>query len=437
MLTVYIFWVNVYGVNIGRKFVTRLDAPLELASGQRLPNRIAKAAMEEFLAVDGQLPGPDLVELYRRWARGGAGLMITGHVMVDRGALADPSDVVLEKGTPLEPFRRWARAARSGEGRVWLQINHPGRVMTSDMPGAVRSASDVAVDVGRYSRLYPRPEPMTSGQIEETVQRFASTARMAQTAGFDGVQIHAAHGYLISQFLSPLTNQRQDRWGGDLDNRARLLVDIVAAVRAEVGEQFAVSVKLNTADFQRGGFGTGDAARVVAMLAEFPVDLVELSGGSLESLATHGHPADGSTLAREAYFLDAAAAIIAGATVPIMVTGGIRRRWVAEQALVRGTSVVGMATAFAVDPALPRRWLRGEDAAVEIEPLRWRDKALAAAATQATVRCRLARWGRQGTVSGRAHPILALIGERLHRRAALRRYRRWLDGRRSPAPAEC
>ncbi|MBB4934622.1 2,4-dienoyl-CoA reductase-like NADH-dependent reductase (Old Yellow Enzyme family) [Lipingzhangella halophila] len=422
-------------VNIGGTFVTRLDAPLVLASGQALPNRIAKAAMEEFLAVDGQLPGHELAGLYRRWARGGAGLMITGHAMVDRRALADPSDVVLEEGTPLEAFRQWARAAQSGDGRVWLQVNHPGRVMTTDMPGAVRSASDVAVDVGRYSRLFPRPEPMTSEQIEETVQRFATTARMAESAGFDGVQIHAAHGYLISQFLSPLTNLRRDRWGGGLENRARLLLDIVAAVRAEVGERFAVGVKLNTADFQRGGFGADDASRVVAMLSEFPVDLVELSGGSLESLATHGHPADGSTLAREAYFLDAAEKIITDASVPIMLTGGIRRRSVAERVLAQGTSVVGMATALAVDPSLPRRWLHGEDAAAEVEPLRWRDKGLAAAAGQAALRCRLARLSREKASSGRTPPILALAGERLHRRAALRRYRRWLVDRRPPAPA--
>ncbi|GAB3449802.1 oxidoreductase [Actinophytocola sediminis] len=407
--------------------MTPLDTPLVLASGQHLPNRIAKAAMEEFLAVDGQLPGAELATLYRRWARGGAGLMITGHVMVDRGALADPLDIVLEQDTPLAPFRQWANAARSGDGQVWLQLNHPGRVMTADMPGVVQSASDVAVDVGRYSRLYPRPVPMTAERIAEVVGRFAATARMARAAGFDGVQLHAAHGYLISQFLSPLTNRRQDRWGGDLANRARLLRDIVAAVRAEVGDRFAVGVKLNTADFQRGGFDAEDAARVVAMLAEFPVDLVELSGGSLESLATHGHPADGSTLAREAYFLDAAAAIIAGATVPIMVTGGIRRRPVAERALAGGTAMVGMATALAIDPDLPRRWLRGEDAAAEVEPLRWRDKALAAAATQAGVRCRLARMGRDDP-AGHTHPILALAGERLRRRAALRRYRGWLTG---------
>ncbi|MFD9701667.1 NADH:flavin oxidoreductase/NADH oxidase family protein [Lentzea sp. NPDC059081] len=408
--------------------MTELGTPLELASGGLLPNRIAKAAMEEFLAADGQLPGPGLEVLYRRWAAGGAGLLITGHVMVDHRSLADPSDVVLEEDTPLEPFRRWARAARSGGGQVWMQINHPGRVMSADMPGAVRSASDVAVSLGRYSRLYRRPEPMTAADVAETVRRFAATARMAESAGFDGVQVHAAHGYLISQFLSPLTNRRTDEWGGDLRNRARLLLDVVAAIRREVGSGFAVAVKLNTADFQRGGFDAEDAARVVSMLAESAVDLVELSGGSLESLATNGSTADGSTLAREAYFLDAAASILDGAALPIMITGGIRRRPVAHDALARGAAVVGMATALAVDPDLPRHWLRGDEADAGLTPVRLRDKALAAAATQAAVRCHLSRLG-GGKGAPAPRPLLALVRERLRRRGALRRYRAWFSGR--------
>ncbi|SDG21253.1 2,4-dienoyl-CoA reductase [Lentzea fradiae] len=406
-----------------------LDTPLELPNGTKLPNRVAKAAMEEFLAADGQLPGPELAELYRRWAEGGAGLLITGHVMVDHRAMAAPADVVLERDTPLEPFRRWASAARSGGGQVWLQINHPGRVVNSDLPGPVWSASDVAVDIGRYSRLYTPPAPMTPERIEETVRRFADTARMAEAAGFTGVEVHAAHGYLISQFLSPLTNRRTDRWGGSLRNRARLLLDVVTAIRREVSSGFAVAVKLNTADFQRGGFDADDAARVVDMLSELAVDLVELSGGSLESLATNGHAADGSTLAREAYFLDAATPILATAKVPIMITGGVRRRTVAESALARGAAVVGVATALAVDPTLPVRWLLGEEAAAEVTPVRWRDKAIAAAATQATVHCRIAALAKGDANPKQAHPAMALLWERRRRRAALRRYRSWLDSR--------
>ena len=406
--------------------MTRLAEPLQLPGGQTLPNRIAKAAMEEFLAVDSQLPGPELVTLYQRWAGGGAGLLITGHVMVDARALADPSDVVLTDDTPLEPFRRWATAATSGDARAWMQINHPGRVVNTDMPGLAWSASDIPVDIGRYSRLYARPAAMTPEQIDEVVARFARTAQRAVEAGFDGVQIHAAHGYLLSQFLSPLTNRRTDRWGGDLRNRARLLLDVVTEVRRQVPGGSAVAVKLNTADFQRGGFGPDDAARVIAMLAHAGVDLVELSGGSVESLATYGHAADGRTLAREAYFLDAAATIIPRATIPVMLTGGIRRRAVAERVREQGTAVVGVATAFSLDPELPRRWLRGEETAAELPRSRWKNKLLVAATTQAGIRCRLRQLGRGAALPGRVYPVVAFAHERLQRRQALRRYRRWL-----------
>jgi len=408
--------------------MSQLAEPLELPSGQVLPNRIAKAAMEEFLAVDGQLPGTELAALYQRWGAGGAGLLITGHVMVDERALADPSDVVLADRTPLEPFRRWAAAATAGGARAWMQINHPGRVVHADMPGLAWSASDIPVSIGRLSRFFARPTAMTPEQIDEVVDRFGRTARRAVEAGFDGVQIHAAHGYLLSQFLSPLTNRRTDRWGGDLRNRARLLIDVVTEVRRRLPGGAAVAVKLNTADFQRGGFGPDDARQVIGMLADADagVDLVELSGGSVESLATNGYPADGHTLAREAYFLDAAATIIPQAPVPVMLTGGVRRRAVAERVRAQGAAVVGVATALAVDPELPQRWLRGEEAAVPVPGPRWKNKHLASAATQAVVHCRLRQVGRGVPHSGRVDPLVSLANERLRRGRSLRRYRRWL-----------
>jgi 2,4-dienoyl-CoA reductase-like NADH-dependent reductase (Old Yellow Enzyme family) len=398
---------------------------LVLASGLSLPNRLVKAAMEENLAVAGQLPGERLLELYRRWAVGGAGLLITGHVMVDGRALADPSDIVLQEGTPLEPFRRWAQAVRDQNGRVLMQINHPGRVVNSDMPGLALSASDVAVDAGRYSRMFARPHAMTEADIRDVVARFAATAALAACAGFHGVEIHAAHGYLLAQFLSPLTNRRTDRWGGDLDDRARFLIDVVNAVRAAVPESFAVTVKLNTADFQRGGFDEEAAVQVVDKLASAGCDMVELSGGSVESLATHGHAADGRTMAREAYFLELAADIIRTAPLPVMVTGGVRRAAVAQRVLDQGGSLVGMATALAYAPGLPQRWLRGEEAVVRPVRSPWKDKALAASATQAAVRDRLARLGSGCDTHRDPSPAAALVRERLHRRRALRRYRRW------------
>ena len=194
-------------------------------------------------------------------------------------------------------------AHRAGAGaQFWLQINHPGRQMPANLGQATWAPSAVALELGTMSRHFSKPQAMTTQVIEDIIRRFARSAQLAEQAGFTGVQIHAAHGYLLSQFLSPLTNQRTDQWGGALENRARLLLEIVKAVRAAVSPGFAVAVKLNSADFQRGGFSADDAKEVVGLLNPLGIDLVELSGGSYEAPAMQGQARDGRTLAREAYF---------------------------------------------------------------------------------------------------------------------------------------
>jgi 2,4-dienoyl-CoA reductase-like NADH-dependent reductase (Old Yellow Enzyme family) len=171
-----------------------LFTPLDLPNGQRLPNRIAKAATEEKLAGPGQVPDDRLATLYRRWSAGGAGLLLTGNVMVDGRALTGPAGVVLEADTDLAPFRRWAEAAKSGGAQVWMQISHPGRQVQAAQGGLTWSPSDVAMDLGKHSKLFARPTPMSRDEIAETVARFVATARQAEAAGFDGVEIHGAHG---------------------------------------------------------------------------------------------------------------------------------------------------------------------------------------------------------------------------------------------------
>lgn len=412
-----------------------LYEPLVLAGGAEIPNRIAKAAMEENMAEDGQLPGERLFTLYRTWSNGGAGLLVTGNVMVHAEAMTGPAGVVLDVRTPLEPFREWARAAKSGGAKVWMQINHPGRQVKAAMPGVAWGPSAVKVRAGKASRMLAEPTAMTEMQIAETIERFAVTARRAEEAGFDGVEIHAAHGYLLSQFLSPLANQRGDRWGGPLENRARLLLDIVRAVRAAVRPGFAVAVKLNSADFQRGGFDADDARRVIDMLAPLGVDLVELSGGSYESPAMSGRAvesdraADAHTLAREAYFLELARELAATSPLPLMLTGGITRRPVAEEVVASGVDVVGMGTALAVDPELPHKWRTSNEAKVTLAPVKIEDKAIASAAAMSRVRYQLRRLGRGvGTRPG-INPKLALGIDQLREHRALRRYRNWLWGR--------
>src|SRR3984957_4686159 len=225
-----------------------------------------------------------------------------------------------------------ARARRAGGAATWMQINHRGRQVQVQMPGVVWAPSAVGVELGKHTKRFGRPVAMTPAQIDATIQRFAVAAANAERAGFDGVEVHAAHGYLLSQFLSPLSNRRTDEWGGSLENRARFLLETIKAVRGRGAPGFCVSVKLNSADFQRGGFAASDAKAVVEWLNDLPVDLVELSGGSYESPAMAGAPKDGAINPREAYFVDFAREIGAVARMPIMVTGGIRRRVVAEQA---------------------------------------------------------------------------------------------------------
>jgi 2,4-dienoyl-CoA reductase-like NADH-dependent reductase (Old Yellow Enzyme family) len=408
-----------------------LFSPLPLPCGAVLPNRLGKAAMEENLAEAGQLPGATLTDLYRCWSQGGTGLLITGNVMVDGSAMTGPGGVVLEPGVPLQPFRDWAEAAKSGGAQVWMQLNHPGRQTYANLGGKLWAPSAVALDLGKHSKLFGVPRAMDEQDIAELIERFASSAQLAEQAGFDGVQIHAAHGYLLSQFLSPLTNQRSDRWGGSLENRARLLVEVIKAVRARVSPRFAVAVKLNSADFQRGGFNDADALAVLKLLNELPVDLVELSGGSYESPAMQGRTADGRTLAREAYFLEFAARLAGQAHMPLMTTGGIRRRAVAEEVLSQGVAVVGMATALTVIPDLPARWQTGDDAVAELPVVNWNDKVLSAVATMAVIRRQLRRLGSRRASKPDASPAVSLLLDRLRLSRLTRRYRHWLAQRQA------
>ena len=212
-----------------------LFVPLTLPNGSTLPNRLAKAAMEEAMAEAGQLPGLAIERLYAHWAQGGAGLLITGNVMVDSRALTGPGTIALEAHTPLALFKAWALASHRHGAKIWMQINHPGRQVMANMGGLAWGPSAVPLDLGKHSTLFASPVAMTHAQIAEVIERFAATAHAAEQAGFDGVQIHAAHGYLLSQFLSPLANRRDDEWGGSVANRARLLLAIVRAVRARVG----------------------------------------------------------------------------------------------------------------------------------------------------------------------------------------------------------
>ena len=399
---------------------------LRLPNGSTLPNRIAKASMEENMADAAHGPSLQIKRLYRAWAEGGVGLILSGNVMIDRRAMSGPASVVLEDDGQLDSFREWARIGRAGGAQFWLQLNHPGRQMMKGLGQPTMAPSAVALDLGKHSNLFGMPRAMTEADILDVIARFATSARLAEAAGFSGVQIHAAHGYLISQFLSPLTNKRGDRWGGSLDNRARLLIETIKAVRASVGAGFSVAVKLNSADFQRGGFDASDARAVVQMLNAHAVDLVELSGGSYEAPAMQGQTGDGRTLARRAYFLDFATDIAAVARMPLMVTGGIRRLEVVQQVLAGGVAVAGIATALAVNPALPLAWRGDQRALAELAPVSWKNKTMAALATMAVVGHQLRLLGDGAQPAPGVSPLRAFVAGQLRSMLQGYKYREWM-----------
>ena len=329
--------------------------------------------MSEQLSRPDGTPGKELCRLYETWSRGGTGLLIAGNVMVDRTHLESARNVILEAGSPLSSFERWAAAGKSGGAAFWLQLNHSGRQTPRFInPEPVAPSPCGAV---KQFRAFAPPRALEETEIHEIIERFATSARMAQRAGFDGVELHAAHGYLISQFLSPLSNLRTDAWGGSLEKRARFLLETVAAVRAAVGPSFPIGVKLNSADFQRGGFTHEESMEVVGMLGDASVDLIELSGGNYETPAMFD--LHDSTSQREAYFLDYARGARERTTSAIMVTGGFRTAAVMNAALEEGAlDLVGLARPLALEPALPREMFEGRSAGSSMTPKSFGPKAL-------------------------------------------------------------
>ena len=398
-----------------------LYSPYTLPCGVTVRNRLVKAAMEENMSSKGNIPGESIYSLYRYWAHGHLGMVITGNVMVDKSAMTGPGGVALEKDTELTPFKKWAKIIKSNGALAVMQINHPGRQVFKAMRGKAIAPSAVPLDMGKHSKFFAQPREMTCQDIHDVCKRFVQTAKQAEKAGFDGVEIHAAHGYLLTQFLSPLTNQRQDEWGGSIINRARLLINIVSQVRAVCAKDFIVMVKLNSADFQKNGFSFDDACEVVNRLEALGVDVVELSGGSYEAPAMQGQTRDDTTLAREAYFLEFANALESKTDIPLMTTGGIKRAEVAERVVQQGCALVGLASALAVTPDLSKKWQQEWSYSGIIPHCTWKDKSLASLANMAMVRRQLRRLGNNLTTLRNPSPLWSLILDMLHRKKMTKR----------------
>ena len=328
--------------------------------------------MTEGLAGRLGVPGEELCRLYKIWSDGGAGMLLSGNIMVDRHHLERPGNVVIDRPPDLEmrqALKRWANSATRKGNHFWAQISHAGR-QTQKMVNAKPKAPS-AVKLALPGGQFGEPVELNCGEIEDIISRFGICAAAVKEAGFTGVQVHAAHGYLLSQFLSPRSNRRTDEFGGALANRARPLLAIIEEIRSTVGPDYPISVKLNSADFQKGGFAFEDSLQVAKWLEAASVDLIEISGGTYEQpklLGIDGMEEEenqnipASTLMREAYFVDFAMAMRKELKIPLMVTGGFRQSIAMKQAIESGgADVIGLGRPMCVMTDAPNQLLNGID----------------------------------------------------------------------------
>lgn len=342
-----------------------LNDALTLRSGAVIRNRIGKAAMSEVLATPDGRVTPLHLSLYDTWAASGAGLLVTGNMMVDGRHMNEPLVVDALHPNNFTSLRKWAAAGERTGVHIWPQLSHPGKQSPNFVNDAPVAPSAIPID----NPMFRPPRALTEDEIWNIVDRFAQAAERCEKAGFTGVQLHGAHGYLLSQFLSPHHNRRTDKWGGSFDRRLRFVSETYREIRARTSDSFSVGIKINSSDFQKGGFTRADSLRVAESLDAMGVDLIEISGGSWENPVNRRGTRE-STRKREAYFLDYAEKLKGLVKAPLMVTGGFRTRRAMSSAVESGAvDIVGLARAFAVDPHAARHILHDEGYVSSVQPI--------------------------------------------------------------------
>ena len=350
-----------------------LNESFTLPCGQILKNRVCKAAMTERIASGDNLANQGHINLYDIWANGDIGILLTGNVQVDRRNLEGPANVVIDKNNyknQLGTLKEWSAAGTKNNTQLWMQISHAGRQTPGEINSSPMAPSNIRLKIP--GKNYGTPVPMTEEDILDVIEKFVFTAKIARETGFTGVQFHSAHGYLLSEFLSPDINNRNDAWGGDIENRARIHLEIIKRCREEVGEDFPISVKMNSADFQKGGFAADDSIIVAKMLESAGVDIIEISGGTYEQPKLIGvddltinpersEQRKESTIAREAYFLEYAKDIRKAVSLPLMVTGGVRTKEGIEDALKSNIcQIIGIGRPLCADPYCVKKMIAGD-----------------------------------------------------------------------------
>ena len=327
-------------------------------NGMQLSNRFVRSATWEGMAENDGSVTPALVDCMTHLAEGQVGLIISSHAYIKPEGQARPKQIGVYKDALINGLTQIAQAVHGQGGKIVLQMSHSGCLANPKLTGQMPLAPSDVEGISTSSC-----KEMTVGDIQELIEAFGLAAQRAKKAGFDGVQIHAAHGYLMSQFLSPLFNKRTDAYGGSVENRYKVLREVLKKVRSAVGigNRFPVLIKLNSQDFLEGGLTLEDSLRIGRLLQEDGIDAIELSGGSLRSGQLTPFRKGITNEEKEAYFLEAAKVFKRAIKVPLILVGGIRSLAVAERIVEQGwADYISMSRPFIREPGLIKRWKSGD-----------------------------------------------------------------------------
>ena len=325
-----------------------LGQTLELPCGAILKNRLVKSAMSDSLADGEGNPTDAQIRLYERWAEGGVALSIIGEVQIDHHFPEKPGNLVLGSGSNTELLRQLTARASIEGAHIWPQLGHAGALSHSPIS---HPKGPSALKIGDFECA-----GMSLREIEQLPDIYAKAALLAKDTGFTGVQIHAGHGFLLSQFLSPLFNRRSDQYGGSIEARCRIIVEVIERVRAAVGPAFPIGIKINSSDLLEGGLTQEDALEAIRILDCISLDLIELSGGTYFPGAKASSDGSGGG----PYFVEFAERAQSETSVPLVVTGGFKSRAEAETSIAKGAvDLVGLARAMVLNPSLANDWLIG------------------------------------------------------------------------------